>query len=313
MTNAYHRSPKLIQYSIVLSALILLVSLPLMPFITEGQQSILLLLLALGWGGEIIIGLVLLRQMITLREQKLLFAQVCQQTEELRREVETYKRIEAQLVYAISHDALTGLGNRMLFMERLHQAIAFARHQQGYRFAVLFLDLDHFKAVNDSLGHAIGDQLLIGIAQRLRMCLRTGDTVARLGGDEFVVLLEDAQDLQQVSTVADRIQASLQQPFDLDGHQLFASASIGIVADAAGYDQAEAVLRDADIAMYQAKLHGKARSELFQPRWGLDPGETKNRVFVRPFCPFDADSQRRSTRTLRRTKNSVLNYLATSP
>jgi diguanylate cyclase (GGDEF)-like protein len=242
----------------MLSALILLGNLLLMPFVAEGQRWILLLLLALGWGGELIIGLVLLRQMVTLRANNLLFAQVRQQSEALQREVEECKRIEAQLAYEASHDALTGLANRTLFLARLHHALTLARSQPGYRLAVLFLDLDHFKAVNDTWGHAIGDQLLLGVAQRLRLCLRSNDTLARLGGDEFVILLEETQDRHEASAVADRIQASLQQPFELGGHQLFAAASIGILADASGYDQAEAVLRDADRAMYQAKTRGKA-------------------------------------------------------
>lgn len=181
----------------------------------------------------------------------------------LEAEVAERKRAEAQLAHDAVHDALTGLPNRVLLLDRLRHAIELTKRREGYHFSVLFMDLDHFKVVNDSLGHTIGDQLLIGIAQRLRMCVRTGDTVARLGGDEFVILIEDMANGNDAGVTAEGILTALQQPFNLNGHQLFAAASIGIVNAVDGYDQPDDVLRDADIAMYQAKMHGKARSEVF--------------------------------------------------
>ena len=217
------------------------------------------LMLAAG----LIIGLVLLRQMITLHENNQLLAQVWQQTNELHNEVQERKKAEAQLAHDALHDALTGLPNRVLFTDRLRQAIAMAARHQGRRFAVLFLDLDHFKVVNDSLGHAMGDQLLIALAERLRLCLRSGDTVARLGGDEFVFLIEDTRFKQDATALAAQILASVQQPFTLQGQLFFVAASIGIVVDAERYEQPNDILRDADIAMYQAKSQGKARWVLF--------------------------------------------------
>ena len=217
------------------------------------------LMLAAG----LIIGLVLLRQMITLHENNQLLAQVWQQTNELHNEVQERKKAEAQLAHDALHDALTGLPNRVLFTDRLRQAIAMAARHQGRRFAVLFLDLDHFKVVNDSLGHAMGDQLLIALAERLRLCLRSGDTVARLGGDEFVFLIEDTRFKQDATALATQILASVQQPFTLQGQLFFVAASIGIVVDAERYEQPNDILRDADIAMYQAKSQGKARWVLF--------------------------------------------------
>jgi diguanylate cyclase (GGDEF)-like protein/PAS domain S-box-containing protein len=169
-------------------------------------------------------------------------------------------------------DALTGLPNRVLFLDRLERLIARAARHPGEMFAVLFLDLDRFKLVNDSLGHVLGDKLLIEIAQRLEQCLRASDTIARIGeehtiarfgGDEFTILLDGIKHVGDASVVADRIQQALGRPFHIDGHDIFMSASIGIATSATGYDQPEAVLRDADTAMYRAKALGKARSELF--------------------------------------------------
>jgi diguanylate cyclase (GGDEF)-like protein len=221
-----------------------------------------------GVGG--VIALVLVRQLLTLRENDLLFAQVRQQAvalattnQELQVEIEERKRAEQRLAHDALHDALTGLPNRVLFLDRLRHAIELTRRRQSYHFAVLFLDLDHFKVVNDSLGHAVGDQLLIGIGHRLRLCLRAGDTVARLGGDEFVILLEDTEQEDDAVQTADRILATLRQPFNLSGHELLVKASIGIITDAGNYEQPEDVLRDADIAMYEAKTQGRSRSEVF--------------------------------------------------
>ncbi|AFZ20461.1 PAS domain S-box protein [Allocoleopsis franciscana] len=181
------------------------------------------------------------------------------------------KRAKEQLRERAFYDPLTGLPNRALFMDRLSQRVERAKRHPHYRFAVLFLDLDRFKVVNDSLGHLIGDQLLVAIAHRLTNCLRAEDTVARLGGDEFTILLEDIQDINQVIHVAERIQQALKAPLNLDGHEVFSAASIGIVlsrevsqdAYPTDYDRPEDLLRDADTALYRAKALGKARYEVF--------------------------------------------------
>ena len=173
------------------------------------------------------------------------------------------KRAEEQLVYDAFHDGLTGLPNRALFTDRLDRALERAKRRDDFTVAVLFLDLDRFKVVNDSLGHMTGDQLLIGVARRLEGALRHVDTVARLGGDEFVVLLEDIEDVSQATQSAERIQTLLREPFILDESEVFTSASIGIAASTTSYNRAEDIIRDADIAMYRAKSMGKARHELF--------------------------------------------------
>ncbi len=175
------------------------------------------------------------------------------------------KVAEEQLLHDAFHDALTGLSNRALFIDRLGQSIGRAKRRKDYQFAVLFLDIDRFKVVNDSLGHMVGDQLLISIAQRLEACLRPGDTVARLGGDEFAIFLDDVKDISDVTRVADRIQRELALPFKLSGQEIFTPASIGIALSATGYDRPEDLLRDADTAMYRAKALGKARHEVFDP------------------------------------------------
>jgi diguanylate cyclase (GGDEF)-like protein/PAS domain S-box-containing protein len=172
------------------------------------------------------------------------------------------KRAEEQLLYDAFHDTLTGLPNRAVLMERLEQAIA-RTTRRTTAFAVLFLDLDHFKIVNDSLGHRIGDQQLIAIARRLEACLRPGDTVARFGGDEFAVLLEDITDISDAIRLAQKLQIDLALPLYLDGHAVCTTASIGIALSTTGYDRPEDILRDADIAMYRAKALGRARHEIF--------------------------------------------------
>jgi diguanylate cyclase (GGDEF)-like protein/PAS domain S-box-containing protein len=173
------------------------------------------------------------------------------------------KLAEQQLLHDAFHDALTGLPNRALFIDRLKLALARHKRIGADQFAVLFLDLDRFKVINDSLGHAIGDQLLIGIARRLETCLRPGDTVARLGGDEFTILLEDVCDKQGIIAVAKRIGRELSLPFNIGGHEVFTTVSIGIAPSTTGYDRAEDILRDADTAMYRAKSLGKSRYEIF--------------------------------------------------
>jgi diguanylate cyclase (GGDEF)-like protein/PAS domain S-box-containing protein len=181
------------------------------------------------------------------------------------------KRVKEQLHEQAFYDPLTGLPNRALFMDRLSHTVERAKRHPNYRFAVLFLDLDRFKVVNDSLGHLVGDQLLIAIACRLKACLRAEDTVARLGGDEFTILLEDISDANQAIRVADRILQALEAPLNLDGHEVFSAASIGIVLSREvskgiplnDYDRPEDLLRDADTALYRAKALGKARYEVF--------------------------------------------------
>jgi diguanylate cyclase (GGDEF)-like protein/PAS domain S-box-containing protein len=173
------------------------------------------------------------------------------------------KRAEERLLHDAFHDALTGLPNRSLFVDHLKLAIARRQRDPEQNFAVLFLDLDRFKVINDSLGHMIGDQLLVGIARKLETCLRPGDTVARVGGDEFTVLLEAVRDDAEAITVAERIQKELASPFHLSGREVFTTASVGIAPGGAEYALPEEVLRDADTAMYRAKSMGKARHEVF--------------------------------------------------
>lgn len=173
------------------------------------------------------------------------------------------KLVEENLQRDATHDALTGLPNRALFMSRLAEALAESARTPDHRVSVLFIDLDRFKYVNDSLGHLMGDEMLKGIAARLRECLRPSDLVARLGGDEFTVLVEGRFDNNEVVSIAERIQKKFDVAFDLGGHEVFSSASIGILYSSESHQSPEDVMRDADTAMYQAKRAGKARHEVF--------------------------------------------------
>jgi diguanylate cyclase (GGDEF)-like protein len=161
------------------------------------------------------------------------------------------------------HDSLTGLASRALFLDRLDHALAGATQDETV-LAVLFVDLDRFKTVNDSLGHSAGDTLLVGVAERLRSCLGAQETAARLGGDEFAVLCEGS-DREEVTALAERIIKRLRAPFLIDGHETFIDASVGIAFDSGGSASAHELIRDADLAMYEAKKKGKGRSEIFQP------------------------------------------------
>ncbi|MCC5665573.1 EAL domain-containing protein [Nostoc sp. CHAB 5784] len=181
----------------------------------------------------------------------------------IARNITALKVAEAQLIYDAFHDILTGLPNRALFMERLERALMMAKRRADYTFAVLFLDLDRFKVINDSLGYMIGDQLLTALARRLENCLRAGDTVARLGGDEFTILLEDLNNISDVTGVVERIHETLTSAFQLSGYEVFTTVSIGIALNKGNYNLPQELLRDADIAMYRAKALGKARHEIF--------------------------------------------------
>ena len=193
------------------------------------------------------------------------------------------RRAEEQLIHGALHDPLTHLPNRAFFLERLQLATRRVKRQPDYRFAVLFLDLDRFKVVNDSLGHLAGDHFLVEIARRLTACVRRtdivvrheeqntvpastpndDDTIARLGGDEFTILLDDIRDASDPLRVAKRIQEALNEPFTLSGQQVVTTASIGVALSTTGYTDAQDILRDADLAMYRAKALGKARCEVF--------------------------------------------------
>jgi predicted signal transduction protein with EAL and GGDEF domain len=198
----------------------------------------------------------------------------------VNRDITERKRAEEMLAHNAFHDGLTNLPNRALFLDRLQHALTLSKRQSNYKFAVLLIDVDEFKIINDSLGHSAGDELLIQIGQRLRDSVRRADTVsrprvsgapdslanddtlARFGGDEFAVLLDDIRDPIQAVRVAERVQAELASPFLVNQQEIVISASIGIASSITPHTQAEDLLRDADIAMYRAKRAGKARCEV---------------------------------------------------
>jgi diguanylate cyclase (GGDEF)-like protein/PAS domain S-box-containing protein len=179
------------------------------------------------------------------------------------RDVTERKVLEEQLLHQAFHDPLTGLPNRALFMDRLEHALALA-HRRGTRVAVMFIDLDSFKAINDSLGHAAGDRLLRVVAQRLKACVRPEDTAARLGGDEFTILVEGVAGVGEVVRIAERMAEILQLPFALEEQEVFVTASTGIALNSTAQEQPADLLRHADLAMYRAKRRGKARYEVFE-------------------------------------------------
>jgi diguanylate cyclase (GGDEF)-like protein/PAS domain S-box-containing protein len=179
------------------------------------------------------------------------------------RDISERRQLEDELRHQAFHDSLTGLANRALFTDRLEHALSLGRRSR-HRLAVLFLDLDDFKTINDSLGHGEGDLLLVAVAARLRDAVRAGDTIARMGGDEFAILVEDASNGSPME-VAERLMATLQAPFERSGKELFVHGSIGVAVSASPKETPEELLRNADASMYMAKSHGKNRIEVFEP------------------------------------------------
>jgi len=175
------------------------------------------------------------------------------------------KTAEERLIHDAFHDALTNVSNKALFVDRLTQAILRSKRSPGYRFAVLFMDLDRFKDINDSLGHIVGDHMLVEVAKILQKRVRSVDTLARYGGDEFIILLDDIKDEQGAVQVAEWIIDQLSKPIQVNGHEVFTSTSIGVVCSTPEYETNEEIIRDADIAMYFAKNLGGNRSEIFKP------------------------------------------------
>jgi len=181
-------------------------------------------------------------------------------------DISELKEAERQITHQAFHDTLTNLPNRTLFMEHLNMAIKRGKRRQDYHFAVLYLDIDRFKLVNDSLGHSVGDTLLTAFADRIQESLRDIDTLARLGGDEFVILLEDIEAGNYASMVAERLQQELKRPFVVNGEEVYAPSSFGVVDRTQDYDLPEDIIRDADSAMYHAKEKGRAQYKIFDKK-----------------------------------------------
>ncbi|MFY0989108.1 EAL domain-containing protein [Halomonas sp. C05BenzN] len=180
----------------------------------------------------------------------------------VQHDISEHKAYEARLAYHASHDALTGLANRALFEDRLAHDFALTR-RQGRKLAVLFIDLDDFKPINDSLGHAVGDHVLVEVARRLAAAVRPGDTLARLGGDEFVLLLPDLQDEEQAMRMAERLLPRIARPYRIDGHELYLTGSVGIAVSQEDTEQPRALIQQADMAMYKAKQQGRNAYQWF--------------------------------------------------
>ena len=233
-------------------------------------------------GVGFIFGFVILRQLIVLHENEQLVKNLTKVLEQLKLQTrnldnankdlqeEIVKRnlIQKKLSYDAMHDALTGLANRVLLINRLDHAIEKNIRENKWDYSVLFLDLDNFKAINDVLGHTVGDLALIELGQRLNKCIRSVDTLARFGGDEFVILLENTRKKNVTLSVANRILSELQRPYLYNGNKALITCSIGIVQGISGYKNSEEILRDVDIAMYTAKKGGKSRFEIFTIEMG---------------------------------------------
>lgn len=181
-------------------------------------------------------------------------------------DISKLKKAERQISHQAFHDNLTNLPNRSLFMEHLNMAIKRSKRRDDYNFAVLYLDIDRFKLVNDSLGHSVGDNLLVAFAERIQESLRESDTLARLGGDEFAILLEDMEQKNYASLVAERLQQELKRPFMVNGEEVFAPSSFGVVKDTKDYNFPEDIIRDADSAMYHAKEKGRSQYKVFDKK-----------------------------------------------
>lgn len=216
-----------------------------------GGLLVMLIGAAIGW----IRGLLdrLKKQAAELQNERVLLE------EEVRRRTEA----EERLIHEALHDPLTDLPNRRLFIDRIEHAVAWGQRNPRNSSALLYLDLDRFKSINDNLGHEAGDQFLIQAAGRLKSSLRTVDTVARMGGDEFAVLLEAVSEPEEVLAIARRIQASLALPYEWNGKPIATGASIGIVVNLAAYEQIDDIMRDADVAMYRAKAAGGNQHRVF--------------------------------------------------
>jgi diguanylate cyclase (GGDEF)-like protein len=199
-----------------------------------------------------------------IQERKQIQTQLETINQELGQEIQKRQCIQEQLLHMALHDTLTNLPNRALFMQRLERAIVHNCKEANYAYAVLFLDCDRFKVVNDSLGHLTGDKLLISVARRLESCLNSTSTIARLGGDEFTILLEEIKDISEATNLAEEIQQAMKMPFWIESREIFLNVSIGIVLGTKDYHHPETLLRDADTAMYRAKEQGKARYQVFE-------------------------------------------------
>ena len=193
------------------------------------------------------------------------------------RDVTATRTLEEKLTHSAEHDFLTGLPNRMLLNDRVSQAIALAQRNSG-RAAVLFLDLDGFKHINDSLGHQVGDKLLQSVAMRLLACVRAPDTVSRLGGDEFVVLIQELQQPEDAATTAGRLLRAVADVHSIDQHEIHLTTSIGVSVYPSDAQDAETLIKNADTAMYHAKNKGRMIYEFFRPEMLLDPVEHRPNV-----------------------------------
>ncbi|MDJ0732202.1 MAG: EAL domain-containing protein [Crocosphaera sp.] len=198
-------------------------------------------------------------------EFSLLAKEFNKMTNWLEETVKKYQENNAKLQHDLFHDNLTGLANRVYILQEIEAEIETRKANYNYNFAVLFLDCDRFKIINDSLGHDVGDKVLINIAKGLNFCIRKDDIAARLGGDEFVVLIKDVSDIKQVTQIADRILKQMTEPLILNNQQLVITMSIGVVISQENYKNADDLLRDADLTMYHAKQQGKAQYAIFKP------------------------------------------------